>query len=271
MHLVKDVDYTVELSGLPTEAPAEGESVQATATFKGKGGLSATVADADLLTCTFNVVNPASVDTSTLLDGSFVTRGMGANSGLRTFTYTGKPIKPGIVLMGADGQPLVEGVDYLIAYSNNVNPGIARMTIVGIGLFTGTLESLFRIVAPAAQNVAAPSNGSDASVATTEASMQAAAQPGANTMSYQATEAASSDDDQSIVEMMAAATAAQASKARVAAAEAAASQTTTVRKVTAAVGAALSVVESDTSTPAAAPGTTVGTVCAKVEEMLAVK
>ena len=55
----------------------------------------------------------------------------------------GKPIEPVEVYLGT--QKLAEGVDYTIAYANNVNPGTATFTATGIGAFTGTLEGAFEI------------------------------------------------------------------------------------------------------------------------------
>ena len=43
-------------------------------------------------------------------------------------------------------EDLVEGVDYITSYKNNVNPGTATMTVTGIGHFTGSRSIDFEIV-----------------------------------------------------------------------------------------------------------------------------
>jgi len=48
------------------------------------------------------------------------------------FTYTGSPITPSIVLKFHDID-VVEGVDYYIEYSDNINAGTATMKVIGMG------------------------------------------------------------------------------------------------------------------------------------------
>ena len=55
-------------------------------------------------------------------------------------TYDGKEKKP---VVNVDG--LVEGTDYTVTYSNNVNPGTAKVTITGKGDFSGKKELNFII------------------------------------------------------------------------------------------------------------------------------
>ena len=45
------------------------------------------------------------------------------------------------------GATLVEGVDYALAYNNNIEPGQASVTITGAGAYTGTIERAFTIAA----------------------------------------------------------------------------------------------------------------------------
>ena len=54
--------------------------------------------------------------------------------------YDGKEKKPAVTVNG-----LVEGTDYTVTYSNNVNPGTAKVTITGKGDFTGKKELNFVI------------------------------------------------------------------------------------------------------------------------------
>ncbi len=54
--------------------------------------------------------------------------------------YDGKEKKPVVTVNG-----LVEGVDYTVAYADNVNPGTAKVTVTGKGDFTGKKEFTFVI------------------------------------------------------------------------------------------------------------------------------
>ena len=59
-------------------------------------------------------------------------------------TYTGSKIKPKVVVK-YDGKTKTEGKDYVVTYSNNVNPGTATVTVKGIGWYTGTKNQTFVI------------------------------------------------------------------------------------------------------------------------------
>jgi hypothetical protein len=62
-----------------------------------------------------------------------------------SYTYTGKPIIPEIVVSG-NGKELTEGVDYTVNYRNNTNVGTtASVTVKGIGDYTGTKSLNFEI------------------------------------------------------------------------------------------------------------------------------
>lgn len=58
--------------------------------------------------------------------------------------YTGNPITP-TPTVTFNGQTLVEGVDYTVSFSNNVNVGYATLTLHGIGNFKNTKSKTFRI------------------------------------------------------------------------------------------------------------------------------
>lgn len=60
------------------------------------------------------------------------------------YTYTGAAITPP-VRVEDDGNLLVSGVDYDIAYSENVNAGTATITITGKGKYTGGTTASFKI------------------------------------------------------------------------------------------------------------------------------
>lgn len=59
--------------------------------------------------------------------------------------YTGRTISPSIRVTYA-GKVLVKNKDYILRYSNNVNPGKASGQIVGIGNYTGVKNFTFKIV-----------------------------------------------------------------------------------------------------------------------------
>ena len=89
------------------------------------------------------VVNGSPTDISgsssakTNLSGASVT-------GLASYTYNGKQQKPAPTVK-VNGKTLKAGADYKVAYSNNTNAGTAKMTITGIGKFTGTVTKTFKI------------------------------------------------------------------------------------------------------------------------------
>ena len=60
--------------------------------------------------------------------------------------YTGLAVKP-TVKVTLCGRTLKEGTDYSVSYSNNVNPGIATVTLVGKGSYRGTASKTFKITA----------------------------------------------------------------------------------------------------------------------------
>ncbi|MBO5377019.1 MAG: fibronectin type III domain-containing protein, partial [Ruminiclostridium sp.] len=67
-------------------------------------------------------------------------------------TYTGSTIKPSVTVK--DGSTtLTNGTHYTATYSNNTNVGTATVTITGIGEYSGTRTSTFRIVAKSISGV----------------------------------------------------------------------------------------------------------------------
>ena len=59
-------------------------------------------------------------------------------------TYTGREIMPPVQI-SLNGSTLVEGEDYGLIYSNNINTGTAIITITGTGNYTGSIVSSFII------------------------------------------------------------------------------------------------------------------------------
>ena len=57
-----------------------------------------------------------------------------------SFTYNGSPIKPDVsVTLG--GTPLTKGTDYDVYYPDSINPGIAKIIIVGTRTYKGTYDT----------------------------------------------------------------------------------------------------------------------------------
>lgn len=57
---------------------------------------------------------------------------------------TGKAVTPAVTVKSGD-TVLVNGTDYSVAYSNNVDPGTAAITVTGIGNNKGTIKKTFTI------------------------------------------------------------------------------------------------------------------------------
>lgn len=63
--------------------------------------------------------------------------------------YNGKAQEPAVTVTNSDGVVLNEDRDYTIVYQNNVNAGTAKVTVTGIGNYTGTIVKEFDIAGKA--------------------------------------------------------------------------------------------------------------------------
>lgn len=73
---------------------------------------------------------------------------------IKNQTYTGKALKPAVTVK--DGSTVLkDGTDYKVSYSDNKNIGQAKVTITGIGNYTGSRTVYFDIVkvSPASQKI----------------------------------------------------------------------------------------------------------------------
>lgn len=68
--------------------------------------------------------------------------------------YTGSALTPEVTVKMAD-VTLVKDTDYTVAYANNINVGTATVTITFKGIYSGTLEETFAIVAKDVSETAA--------------------------------------------------------------------------------------------------------------------
>lgn len=67
--------------------------------------------------------------------------------------YTGSEIKPELTVK-LSGVELTEGDDYTLSFVNNINAGTATVTVTGAGVYEGTLQRSFAIVASSLSSVA---------------------------------------------------------------------------------------------------------------------
>ena len=65
-------------------------------------------------------------------------------TGIKDQIYTGSEIRQAISVT-VNGKTLSDGTDYVVSYSNNINPGTATLTIEGKGNYTGILKKNFQI------------------------------------------------------------------------------------------------------------------------------
>lgn len=63
-----------------------------------------------------------------------------------SYTYRGRGIQP-TVTVTKDGKTLTKGKDYTVTYSSNTNVGTAKITVKGIGKYTGLLTKSFKVKA----------------------------------------------------------------------------------------------------------------------------
>jgi hypothetical protein len=82
-------------------------------------------------------------------------------SGLNSYVYTGKNIKPASFKVKYNGQTLTKGKDYKITkYTNNKKIGVAKITIQGLGNFKGTKVISFNITPAKVKGVKVKYNNS---------------------------------------------------------------------------------------------------------------
>lgn len=62
-----------------------------------------------------------------------------------TYEYTGSAVTPQITSVTLNGRSLVQGIDYTVAYSNNTSQGTGKVTVTGIGNYSGSVSKNFTI------------------------------------------------------------------------------------------------------------------------------
>ena len=77
-----------------------------------------------------------------------VTRSIGtAQVRVEDVYYSGTPLQPQVSVT-ADRIPLAEGKDYTLSYAGNTFPGTGRVTVTGIGDYSGVIHQEFSILLP---------------------------------------------------------------------------------------------------------------------------
>ncbi len=124
---------SVALSGVALEAGSDYvvsyanniNAGTATVTITGKGNYTGTK------TVTFKI-------TAKILEDSMV------GSSIVSQTYTGLALTPEVTVKNG-GTTLASDIDYTVSYENNINVGTAKVIIIGLGNYTGTLARTFTI------------------------------------------------------------------------------------------------------------------------------
>ena len=128
-----NADVSVTVNGEPFVS-GKGEGVETwTPTAAGTYTFQHTTAgSAETLTATFNVERKDIALANVVVDCSDV-------------TYSGSAFTPPIQSVTCGGDALVEGTDYTLSYSDNVNVGTATITLTGTNLYNGTYTTNFTI------------------------------------------------------------------------------------------------------------------------------
>lgn len=91
----------------------------------------------DLETSAIVIVSPKEADRISISKAEI--------SGLTTKVYTGSAIKPKITVR-LGGRTLLSGTDYKLTYTSNINPGMGKIKITGIGNYKGSKTVTFKII-----------------------------------------------------------------------------------------------------------------------------
>lgn len=63
-----------------------------------------------------------------------------------TSLYDGSEKRPSVTVKDLNGKVLVQDTDYTVSYENNVNVGTGKVIITGIGNYSGTKETEFKVI-----------------------------------------------------------------------------------------------------------------------------
>lgn len=88
----------------------------------------------------YSVRMPVHVDPRNL-SGATITLDIGEEP----LVYDGEPKTPAVRSVVCDGRTLQQDVDFTVSYADNTQPGTAKVTITGIGNYTGSAQAQFEI------------------------------------------------------------------------------------------------------------------------------
>lgn len=124
---------TLEGYGEVTGTWSEVVNVDDVATFTADGNFTGTIS--------------ANTDMTPLALAEVVVEGV-----VESYEFTGSAIEPAVKVMNGETL-LVEGVDYVVAYSDNVEAGMASVVITFVGNYSGTMTLTFEIIDTAIKNI----------------------------------------------------------------------------------------------------------------------
>lgn len=126
--------------------------------LKSNSNFAGHVRNSDYTTSSFNSAYPMA--SASYVDGRLSITNATASLSKTTYTYSGSAAKPSVTVKHGTAT-LVKGTDYTVSYSNNTNVGTGKVTVTGIGEYSGTISLTFTInpVIPTISAVAAVNNG----------------------------------------------------------------------------------------------------------------
>lgn len=148
-------DGSVTLSGLKTSVRYSGEPVTQNLTLKTSAGY--TLKSGTDYTVSYKNNNAVGTATVTIsgkgnfsskltktytISDSLTDAKLG---GVKDYAYTAKNITQSDLTVTLHGVKLTEGTDYTVTYKNNKNVGTASFTVVGKGMYSGSISKSFKI------------------------------------------------------------------------------------------------------------------------------
>ena len=133
--LTKDTDYTITAEFASTNV---GNMVNATINITLKDTAKAN---------NYNLTNSTYVAKANIT-GKAITEAWVTVDTEATYTYNGSAIEPPVTVKETEGEPpltLTKGTHYVVEYTNNINAGIGKIKVKGIGNYSGEVEKEFTI------------------------------------------------------------------------------------------------------------------------------
>ena len=158
------VEYTIKAKDIagakvgafaPMTYTGKAQTPAATVTLEGYGEITGTWSEVvnvdDVATFTANGNYTGTVSAPTGMTPAELTQPV-VEGLVESYEYTGSTIEPKVTVKNGDTM-LVEGVDYTVTYSDNVEAGVGTVLITFIGNYSGTLTLTFEIIDTAIENI----------------------------------------------------------------------------------------------------------------------